>query len=249
MLHGSASLYVIFGSRSKRPLYDPNQSFKDEGTQTSSSSSEETPSDGESSTSLLSSTSDAPAPRLPNGELLLKRREVHSGRAISVSTVEWSVAEKIATPTSVLEGFMWDKETEVDRYRERVPLQNLVSQWKMTMVEKTLPPRDFTAGLQKGEFIIIPECKKMEPGQSSFRKRYDPDTLASQFAKGGAPLISVNADPLLFGGKLDHITSMRVAIANSPILASDLVLYLYQLYKLHLAGADAVSFLSGALAE
>jgi indole-3-glycerol phosphate synthase len=144
---------------------------------------------------------------------------------------------------------MWDKETEVDRYRERVPLQNLVSQWKMTMVEKTLPPRDFTAGLQKGEFIIIPECKKMEPGQSSFRKRYDPDTLASQFAKGGAPLISVNADPLLVGGTLDHVTSVRGAVANSPILASDLVLYPYQLYKLRLAGADAVTLLAGALAE
>jgi len=249
MLHGSASLYAVFGSRSKRPLYDPSQASKDEDIQTSSSSSEETPSDGESSASLLSSTSDAPAPRLPNGELLLKRREVHSGRAISVSTVEWSVAEKIATPTSVLEGFMWDKEAEVDRYRERVPLQNLVSQWKMTMVKKTqLPPRDFTGGLSEGEFIIIPECKKMEPGQSSFRKRYEPDALASQFAKGGAPLISVNADQLLFGGKLEHVTSVRGTVAN-PILASDLVLYPYQLYKLRLAGADAVTLLAGALAE
>jgi len=46
------------------------------------------------------------APRSDDGELILKRREIHSGRAISVSTVQWSVAEKTATPTSALEGWM-----------------------------------------------------------------------------------------------------------------------------------------------
>ena len=62
------------------------------------------------------------APRDKNGELILKRREIHSGRALTVSAVEWSVADRTAKPSSVLEGFMWDKETEVDRFRERVPL-------------------------------------------------------------------------------------------------------------------------------
>ena len=89
------------------------------------------------------------APRDENGELILKRREVHSGRALTVSTVEWSVAEKAATPTSVLEGFMWDKETEVDRFRERVPLANLVSQCRLTAVDPEKPKRGGTGRLYR----------------------------------------------------------------------------------------------------
>ena len=58
------------------------------------------------------------APRDPEGELVVKRREIQAGRAIEVSTVAWSVAEKTARPTSRLEEFMWEKETEVDRLRE-----------------------------------------------------------------------------------------------------------------------------------
>lgn len=46
------------------------------------------------------------APRSSNGELILRRREIHSGRSLTVSTVEWSVAEKKAVPTSALEGWM-----------------------------------------------------------------------------------------------------------------------------------------------
>ena len=46
------------------------------------------------------------APRAPDGELILRRREIHSGRSLTVSTVEWSVAEKKAVPTIALEGWM-----------------------------------------------------------------------------------------------------------------------------------------------
>jgi len=58
--------------------------------------------------------------------------------------------------------------------------------------------------------------------------------------------LSVNCDGLLFGGSLDDITTVRMA-ATAPILVSDLILYPYQLYKLCLAGADAVSFVAAAL--
>jgi indole-3-glycerol phosphate synthase len=211
------------------------------------------------------------APRDENGELLLKRREIHAGRAISVSTVEWSVADKTAMPTSTLEGFMWDKETEVDRFRERVPLSNLVSQCRLSMVDPNMPkPRDFVGPIvqaaqqQSERFVIIPECKRKEPTTGSIRKRYDVAKLVKQFTLAGAPAISVNCDAVLFGGSLDDITLAREAAALAavstatldsdgvvvpPILASDLILYPYQLYKLRLAGADAVNLLAGALAN
>lgn len=212
--------------------------------------------------------SEKKAPRDEDGELILRRREIHSGRAMTVSTVEWSVAEKTATPTSALEGFMWDKETEVDRFRERVPLSNLVSQCRLSMVDPSKPkPRDWIGPIReaaaKGSFVIIPECKRLEPGSGSLRKRYDISKLAKEFTLAGVPAMSVNCDAVLFGGTLDDVTSARdssskAALEKSdgsneggvvvpPILASDLLLYPYQLYKMLLAGADAVNLMVAAL--
>jgi indole-3-glycerol phosphate synthase len=207
------------------------------------------------------------APRGENGELVLKRREIHSGRALTVSTVEWSVAEKTATPTSTLEGYMWDKETEVDRFRERVPLSNLVSQSRLSIVDPSMPkPRDWIGPVKtaaaSGKFVIIPECKRTEPVTGSLRKRYDLNKLAKEFTLAGVPAMSVNCDAVLFGGTLDDITTVREATSKAalemssedgvalvpPIMASDLLLYPYQLYKLSLAGADAVNLVVGALA-
>lgn len=96
----------------------------------------------------------------------------------------------------------------------------------------------------------------MEPGSGSLRKRYDIMKLTKEFTLAGVPAISVNCDGILFGGSLDDVTRARegpakAAMASNvsedgvivpPILASDLLLYPYQLYKLRLAGADAVNF-------
>jgi len=102
----------------------------------------------------------------------------------------------------------------------------------------------------------------MEPTTGSLRKRYDISKLVKQLTVAGAPAVSVNSDGVLFGGSLEDITKAReasnaAAVAQSldsddgvvapPIVASDLLLYPYQLYKLRLAGADAVTLVVGAL--
>ena len=162
MLHGSSSQYVVFRSKTGRPLYSPPRATEEADAIVGVEAG------GESASRMLAAREDedcdesrpplfpgkcAPsgdddddddddvgdrssgsalvggmggggggAPRSEDGELVVRRREIHSGRALSVSTVEWSVAEKTARPTSALEGYMWEKETQVDRLRERVPL-------------------------------------------------------------------------------------------------------------------------------
>ena len=262
-VHSSAAAFVLFGSVSRRPIYTPAV-IKDtiDIDEPESGDTADSGSKAEATTTKNVSSTEK-APRAENGELILKRREIHAGRALTVSTVEWSVADKAATPTSTLEGFMWDKETEVDRFRERVPLSNLVSQCKLSIMDPTMPkPRDFTGPiLRANDFVIIPECKRMEPVTGSLRKRYDVASLVKQYVAAGVTALSINCDPVLFGGVLDDITKAREAAASAaaelssedgmvvpPILASDLILYPYQLYKLQLAGADAVNLLAGALA-
>mmetsp|Transcript_20918 Transcript_20918/g.45604 ORF Transcript_20918/g.45604 Transcript_20918/m.45604 type:complete len:1053 (+) Transcript_20918:262-3420(+) len=272
MVHGSAASYVIFRSKSNRPVYSTRQ-VESNAAKKSAERREESDDDiselPSRSLAAFDPTNEA-APRDEDGELVLRRREVHSGRAISVSTVEWSVADKMAKPTSALEGAMWDKETEVDRFRERVPLSNLVSQCKLYNLDPSKPkPRDFIGQLkhaaQDGAFVIIPECKRTEPTLGSLRRRYDVAKLVKGLTIAGAPALCVNCDPVVFGGSLEDITTAREAankaaaegvssdysfdegIVVPPIIASDLILYPYQLYKLRLAGADAVRLVAAAL--
>lgn len=107
---------------------------------------------------------------------------------------------------------------------------------------------------------MIPECKRMEPTTGSLRKRYDLSKLVKDFTFAGVPAVSVNCDGVLFGGSLEDLTKAREATSKAameiesedgivvpPILASDLLLYPYQLYKMRLAGADAVNLVVGAL--
>ena len=131
-VHESASCYALIGSKSNRPIYSAAQASASEEARVEEEIARQEE-EAERAAEALNEEStsmdgDQPAPRSEDGELIIKRREVHSGRALTVSAVQWSVAEKMAKPSSALEGFMWDKETEVDRFRERVPLSNLVSQ-------------------------------------------------------------------------------------------------------------------------
>ncbi|KAL7546772.1 hypothetical protein ACHAWF_010106 [Thalassiosira exigua] len=281
MLHGSSSQYVVFRSKSKRPFYSPRKAKEDAANAAALKAEEESAerqlAAEDDKRTLMSKNfgssddSAAAAPRSENGELVVRRREVHSGRALSVSTVEWSVAEKTARPTSALEGYMWEKETTVDRQRERVPLAQLMSQTKAAMIDPQKPrPRDWIGAVRRagegGNFVIVPECKRMAPVSGSLRKRYDLAKLVKQLTAAGAPAISVNSDGVLFGGALEDITKAREAsnsaavsaslesgvddgdgVVAPPVLASDLLLYPYQLYKLRLAGADAVTLVVGAL--
>jgi indole-3-glycerol phosphate synthase len=272
-VQGSASGYFLLGSKSGRPIYNPavaarNQvAAQDQADRNAREVAAEDVRRLADETSLTATKlSDRAAPRAADGELILKRREVHSGRALTVSAVEWSVAERAAVPSSALEGFMWDKETEVDRFRERVPLANLVSQCRSSSLDPAaFKPRDFVRSIMDaavgGAFVIVPDCKRTEPVCGTLRRRYDISALARELTQAEVPAISVNCDGVLFGGSIDDITKAREASAAAaveqmsqdgvvvpPILASDLVLYPYQLYKLRLAGADAVNLFVGALA-
>ena len=268
-LHGSSSQYVVFRSKTRRPFYSPRQAEVDALNISSTTMEVDNAEDERTTPAVGINSNDAfgGAPRADNGELIVRRREIHSGRSLSVSTVEWSVAEKTAKPTSALEGYMWEKETQVDRMRERFPLAQVMSQTKAAMIDpKTPKPRDWIGQVKRagadGNFVIIPECKRMEPVTGSLRKRYDVVNLVKQLTLAGAPAISVNSDGVLFGGSMDDIKSAREASSSAsvsfessdndgvvapPVLASDLLLYPYQLYKLRLAGADAVTLVVGAL--
>ena len=201
---GSAGLHVVIGPRSGRGAW---RSKNNEGEA----------SEGETDMKMQQSRREK-APRDENNELVIKRREIQAGRAIAVSTIEWSVAEKTAKPTSQLEQFMWEKETEVDRLRERNPLANVLSNCKAYMMDPgNAKTRDWIGAIrgqvekEKDNFLVIPECKRSEPNVGSLRKRYVVKKLAEEYSAGGAVAISVNSDGIMFGGSLEDITMAKEA--------------------------------------
>lgn len=128
-VQGSASGYFLIGSKTDRPIYSPANAAAEQDSLKKESDSAETGEEtlaSENDEGLLRTTkssvdlkSNARAPRSEDGELIIKRREVHSGRALKVSTVEWSVAENTAIPTSALEGFMVRREREPPGKQDR----------------------------------------------------------------------------------------------------------------------------------
>jgi len=162
---------------------------------------------------------------------------------------------------------MWDKETEVDRNRERVPLSNLMSQCKLKSADLSNPkPRDWVGSIKRAvddgvQFVTLFELKRIEPSIGTLHKRYNVSKMTKRLTQRGIPALCVNCDAIMYGGSMTDIADARQASLSAsleaknaedgvlppPILASDLILYPYQLYKLYLAGADAVELIVGAL--
>ena len=70
-------------------------------------------------------------------------RRINPNPAINVSIVQYQTALPDTEPNNILEEIVWYKETEVEYFREKVPLRELQKQ------AMTAPPtRDFLAALR-----------------------------------------------------------------------------------------------------
>ena len=171
---------------------------------------------------------------------------VMTSRSLSVSQVQWSVSQKEGLPTSLLESFMWSSETQVDRERERVPLGNVLSQCKAHMLKEPDVP-SVRAALKsrsaEGRVLCVPQLQKSD-AKGSIRPRYDIKSLASEFSCAVALAVNVSPD---WGGSLEDVSLLPSP--DTPVLATSLILYPYQIYKARLSGCSAVTLLAAALQE
>ena len=93
---GSASGYFLLGNRSGRPVYSPAQAAAAQAAlQQENQRQADNAQQGVQKLRAVkaAAVNDQRAPRSADGELMLKRREVHSGRSLTVSTVEWCVLD------------------------------------------------------------------------------------------------------------------------------------------------------------
>lgn len=122
----------------------------------------------------------------------------------------------------------------------------------LTQIEQagaTRSPRGeaFRAALQSTDHLpVIAECKRRSPSRGVLRDDYEPAAIARAYERAGAAAISVLTEPAFFDGGLDHLETVREAVAV-PVLRKDFIVSSYQLAEARLAGADAALLIVAAL--
>ncbi|MEC4984645.1 MAG: indole-3-glycerol phosphate synthase TrpC [Oscillatoria sp. PMC 1068.18] len=164
---------------------------------------------------------------------------------VDIKYLRYQVVLPDAEPRNILEKIVWQKETEIDKMRDRLPLLELRKQ-----VETAPPVRDFLAALRQGKTkpALIAEVKKASPSRGVIREDFDPVEIAKAYQQAGASCISVLSDREFFQGSYENITLVRSAV-DLPILCKEFIIYPYQIYLARAHGADAVLLIAAILSD
>ena len=165
--------------------------------------------------------------------------------AVNVDTLEFKVKTVDAEPRNILEKIVWQKELEVERWREKTPLHQLKQQ-----VQAAPVPKDFWVALNEGKTSpsLIAEVKKASPSKGVIREDFDPVAIAQTYEKSGASCISVLTDTTFFQGSFDYLRQIRATV-DLPLLCKEFIIYPYQIFMARSTGADAVLLIAAILSD
>lgn len=164
---------------------------------------------------------------------------------VAVEHVRYQSKVFDAAPRHILEEIVWQKEVEVDKMRERVPLLELQKK-----VRDLPPTRDFLNALRQGKShpAVIAEVKKASPSKGVIREDFDPVAIAQAYERGGATCLSVLTDEKFFQGSFDNLALIR-AVTELPLLCKEFVIYPYQMYQARVSGADGILLIAAILSD
>ena len=162
---------------------------------------------------------------------------------INISILQYRSAIEGSAPNNILEEIVWQKETEVEQMREKLPLREL-----QTQALSAPPTRDFAAALRQGKThpALIAEVKKASPSKGVFRDNFDPVAIAKSYQAGGATCLSVLTDVKFFQCSFENLSLVRSAV-DLPLLCKDFIIYPYQMYWARIHGADAILLIAAIL--
>ena len=144
---------------------------------------------------------------------------------------------------SVLESILEGVRADVARR------QSVVSFEQVKKASVAAPaPKDAMAVLYKPGIGVIAEVKRASPAKGQLAEIPDPAELASQYAAGGARVISVLTEQRRFNGSLADLVAVRAAV-DLPVLYKDFVVGTYQVHEARAAGADLVLLTVAALEQ
>lgn len=147
---------------------------------------------------------------------------------------------------SVLQDIIDGVRKDMELRRETVSLETLKE-----LAAKAPAPRDAYAALggndvPRTDLKVIAEVKRRSPSKGELAGISDPADLASQYAAGGASVISVLTEERRFSGSLADLDSVRAAV-NIPVLRKDFTCDPYMIWEARAHGADLVLLIVAAL--
>lgn len=173
-------------------------------------------------------------------------RRLRPNPPVDVSILRFQSPAPDAEPRNILEKIVWQKEQEVERWRDRLPLLLLRKQ----VAEAAPPVRDFLAALQasKTQPALIAELKKASPSKGVIRADFDLEAIATTYAAAGASCLSVLTDREFFQGSFENLARARQSV-ELPLLCKEFIIYPYQILLARLNGADAVLLIAAILTD
>jgi indole-3-glycerol phosphate synthase len=101
---------------------------------------------------------------------------------------------------------------------------------------------------KKSEITLIAECKKGSPSAGILVEKYDPVSIAQEYALGGASALSVLTEQDFFSGDDKHLTDVK-KIVSLPVLRKDFLFDAYQVKEAWAIGADAILLIAAILSD
>lgn len=109
------------------------------------------------------------------------------------------------------------------------------------------PPPPFSGAFRKRETVgVIAELKRRSPSKGALNTGLQASERAREYVSGGALALSVLTEPLEFGGALDDLEEIRMAVPV-PLLRKDFHVEEAQVWEGRVAGASAILLIARAL--
>jgi indole-3-glycerol phosphate synthase len=106
--------------------------------------------------------------------------------------------------------------------------------------------RDAYAALAKPGTQIIAEVKRASPSKGPLADIADPASLAREYEKAGAAIISVLTEARRFSGSVADLKSVRNSV-SLPVLRKDFIVTEYQVQETRAIGSDLMLLIVAAL--
>ena len=207
-----------------------------------------------------------------NDGLIIRKRDPESTHPVRVASMDYFVPDKLPQPENVLESLVWDREKELDRLREKVPMARALSLAKLA--DKKFGKRclrtaiiDSVQRVGQGEgesrtlpVLVIasrssPNSNYQQGGQASSTTGGDRDERLRELGDGlvtALPSVPIAAlgwhvDAVNYRGGYEDVESLKSRTSLVPVICEDFVLYGYQLFRAKAAGADVVRISTSAV--
>jgi indole-3-glycerol phosphate synthase len=134
----------------------------------------------------------------------------------------------------------------VERTRERLRVEEKPDRRAAEEVAQKRTPFAFRTALMRDGVNVIAEIKSASPSAGSIVADPDVESIAREYARGGAAAISVVTEPEFFHGSRDWLARATSA-SGLPVVMKDFIVEPSQILRGVAAGANAILLLASLL--